>query len=80
MLNYINDDKDLFDRLEENKIEIENALGVKMIWDRLDNSKASRIKYNIKGLNFDNHSNYDELMNRIIDITVKIRDVFKRYI
>lgn len=77
---YINDDKELFDKLYDKKDIIESELGYKLIWDRLDNGKASRIKYNIKGLNFDNHSNYQELMEKIIDNAVKMRDVFKKYI
>ena len=62
------------------KEEIENQLGFELIWDRLDNKKASRIKHTIPGLNFDDHSNYDKLMNQIIDIAVKMRDVFKKYL
>lgn len=77
---YINDNKELFDILHSKKDIIENDLGFKLIWDRLDNGKASRIKYNIKGLNYDNHSNYDELMNKVIDTAVKMRDTFKKYI
>ena len=77
---YINDNKELFDSLYSKKEIIENDLGFKLIWDRLDNGKASRIKYNIKGLNYDNHSNYDELMNKVIDTAVKMRDTFKKYI
>mgnify|MGYP004600310383 FL=1 len=77
---YINDNKELFDSLYLKKDIIENDLGFKLIWDRLDNGKASRIKYNIKGLNYDNHSNYDELMNKVIDTAVKMRDTFKKYI
>lgn len=76
---YINDNKELFDNLSEHKEEIELALGFKMTWDRLDGKKASRIKYYISGLNFDDHSNYDELMNQIIDTAVKMRDVFKKF-
>ena len=76
---YINDSKELFDNLAEHKEEIESALGFNMTWDRLDGKKASRIKYYISGLNFDDHSNYDELMNQIIDTAVKMRDVFKKY-
>ena len=30
--------------------------------------------------NYDNHSNYDELMNKVIDTAVKMRDTFKKYI
>lgn len=77
---YINDSKDLFDSLFDNKEEIEEKLGFNMTWDRLDGKKASRIKYYINGLDFDDHSNYDALMNNIIDIAVKMRDVFKKYI
>ncbi len=77
---YINDDKKLFDKLFAKKDIIEEELGFKLIWDRLDNSKASRIKYNLEGLNFDDHSNYDSLMNEMINISVKMRDTFKKYI
>lgn len=77
---YINDNKELFDILYSKKDIIENDLGFKLIWDRLDNGKASRIKYKIKGLNYDNHSNYDELMNQVIDTAIKMRDTFKKYI
>lgn len=77
---YINDKKELFDSLYKNKAAIEEKLGFEMVWDRLDNKKASRIKYQIPGLDFDDHSNYEELMNRVIDIAVKVRDVFSSYV
>lgn len=77
---YISDNKDLFDKLFSEKENIENELGFKLIWDRLDNGKASRIKYNISGLNFNDHSNYEYLINKSIDTSIKFRDVFKKYI
>lgn len=77
---YISDDKELFDRLLENKNLIEDELGFKLDWQRLDNSKNSRIRYYIHGLDFDNHSNYDELINKTIDLAVVMRDIFKKYI
>ncbi len=77
---YISDNKHLFDMFADHKEEIETELGLKLIWDRLDGKKASRIKYKIQGLNFDDHSNYNELMNQTIDAAVKMRDVFKKYI
>ena len=76
----IKDNKDLFDQLYDHKDEIEKKLGFSLDWARLDNKKASRIKYYIDGLDFNNHSNYEKLMNEIIDIAVKMRDVFKKYI
>lgn len=77
---YITDNKDLFDKLYQKKDEIEADLGFKLDWRRLNNSKASRIVTFIKGLNFDDHSNYNELMNKTIDLAVLMRDTFKRYI
>ena len=77
---YIPDNKKLFDKLFEKKEDIESDLGFKLDWRRLDKSKASRIVYCIKGLNFDDHSNYNELMNKTIDLAVLMRSVFKKYI
>ena len=77
---YITDNKDLFDKLYQKKDEIEADLGFKLDWRRLNNSKASRIVTFIKGLNFDDHSNYNDLMNKTIDLAVLMRDTFKKYI
>lgn len=77
---YITDNKELFDKLYQRKDEIENDLGFKLDWRRLNNGKASRIVIFIKGLNFDDHSNYNELINKTIDLTVLMRDTFKKYI
>ena len=74
---YISDNKNLFDTLYAHKDDIENALAMEFVWDRLDNKKASRIKYDIPGLNFDDHSNYPVLMSEIIEKVVKMRSTFK---
>lgn len=76
---YINDNKELFDRLYAYKDDIEAEIGINFIWDRLDHRKASRIKHCIANLDFDDHSNYDILINQVIDIVIKMRCVFKRY-
>lgn len=77
---YINDNKELFDRLYSISEQIQSELGFNMDWQRLDNKKASRIIYYIEGLNFDNHKNYKELINEVIDEVVKIKEVFRQYI
>lgn len=48
-----------------------------MDWQRLDTAKASRILYRINGLNFDDHSNYDSLIDEAIDKVIKMRSIFK---
>lgn len=77
---YINDNKELFDQLLSEKETVEAELGKSLMWDRLDGKKASRIKYYISGLDFNDHSNYDALMNQTIDIAVKMRDVFRKHL
>ena len=77
---YINDNKDLFDRLYEQKELIESEIGFTFDWRRLDEGKAARVVHYIKGLDFDNHSNYVELMNEVIDKVIAVRKVFKKFI
>jgi hypothetical protein len=77
---YISNNKEVFDDLFSKREEIEQELGFDMTWDRLNNKKASRIKYYIQGLNFDDHSNYEDLMRQAIDTAVKMREVFKKYL
>lgn len=77
---YITDNKKMYDRLFSYKEEIETKMGFPLSWRRLDNKKASRILCTINGLDFDDHSNYPALMNKAIDIAVKMRSVFKPYL
>lgn len=77
---YINDNKELFDKLYLTSEAIQNELGFSMDWQRLDNKKASRIIYYISGLDFDNHENYDELINEVMDKVIAIRDTFRNYL
>lgn len=77
---YISDNKDLFDKLYVSKEEIEAKIGLTLDWQRLDGKKASRIIYKMPGLNFDDHSNYDLLINNMIDKAILFSDVFKKYV
>lgn len=78
---WITNNKEMFDSLFENKEKIENELSCSLNWDRKqDNQKASSITLEIPGLDFDNHSNYEELMQQVIDNVVKMKKVFKKYI
>lgn len=77
---YIDENKEFFDKLYKLSDEIEKDLGFKMDWQRLDDKKASRIIYYILGLDFNNHKNYNDLIDEVIDKAVKIRNVFKKHI
>ena len=72
--------KDLFEKLYLKKDEIEEKLGLTPEWQLLDGKKTSRIIYRIPGLDFNNHSNYDNLMNEMINKAILFVKVFKTYI
>lgn len=75
----IGDNKELFDALLQKKEEIEATMGFGLEWNRLDNKKASYISTYIKGLDFKKQDNYPMLMEQIIDLVLKMRNVFPKY-
>jgi len=77
---YILDNKNLFDHIYEDKEKIESTLQMSFSWERLDGKKASRIKHDVLGLDFSDHSNYPQLMDECIEKILKMRDVFKKYL
>lgn len=77
---YILDNKNLFDHIYEDKEKIENTLQMSFSWERLDGKKTSRIKHDVLGLDFSDHSNYPQLMDECIEKILKMRDVFKKYV
>lgn len=77
---WIPDNKDLYDSLFENKDAIDAEFGSTLVWDRLDDKKASYICTYIKGLDFKKQDNYPELMQSIIDNVVQLRSIMKKYI
>lgn len=76
---WISNNKELFDLMRQRHEEIEADLGEKLIWERLDGKKASRIFLYISGLNFKEQDNYQQLMNDAIDMAVKMKKVFPKY-
>lgn len=76
---WIGDNNALFDSLHQQKAEIEAALGFTLDWNRLDNKKASYICTYINGLDFAKQDNYPVLMEKIIDLVVKMKQVFPKF-
>lgn len=76
---WISNNKDLFDSMQRRHEEIEADLGETLIWERLDGKKASRIFLYIPGLNFKVQDNYRQLMDTAIDMVVKMKKVFPKY-
>lgn len=77
---WIPDNKELYDSLYENKEAIEGKTKLSLIWDRLDDKKASIVCTYIDNLDFNKQDNYSELMNMIIDYVLELRTILKPYI
>ena len=77
---WIPNDKELFDSLLANKDAIEQSIGQKLDWDRLEGKKACVICATIPGLNFNKQDNYQELMNKAIDMVLAFRAAYKPFI
>lgn len=76
---YISDDKDLFKLLYSNKIEIEKELGFGLDWRELPDKKASRILARRKA-NFENKDEWIAQFDWIIDVAIKMKKAFKKYL
>lgn len=76
---YISDDKDLFKLLYSNKIEIEKELGFDLDWRELPDKKASRILARRKA-NFENKEEWIVQFDWIIDVAIKMKKAFKKYL
>ena len=77
---WINNNKELYDSLYSQKDEIESQFGHELVWDRLDNKKASFVCTYINGLDFKKQDNYPALMKTAIETAVSLRDTIKQYI
>ena len=77
---YIRDNKDLYYLLENFKDDIENEAGHSLDWRNSDGSKKAEIVYEIPGLDFDNTSNYDTLMQQILENVVRLKDIYIKYL
>lgn len=69
----------LRDLRKKHKEEIEAVVGRPLIWDR-KTKKASWIAAKVPGLYFDGQSNYGELINKSLDLLLKMQKAFKPYL
>lgn len=76
---YINDDKELFKSLLSHKDEGESVMGFALDWRGLPERKASRIIIE-KAVKFDDQNSWSEQLEYIIDVCMKMKKAFKRYL
>jgi hypothetical protein len=76
---YIDDNKELFDKLYEQKTEIEAALQMVLDWKKLPDKKASRILVRTNG-NIDDATKQNEFFKWFIDTGSKFKNIFSQKI
>lgn len=74
---YISEDKDLFHALLQNKEIIENETGLVFDWRELPERKASRIVLE-KNVSFANKDEWTQQFDWLIDVMLKMKNVFKK--
>lgn len=75
----IPDDKDLYHRICSNKKAIESEMGVPLEWNELPKKKTSRILVS-KTVDFCNKDSWPKQFDWIIDMAVKMKKTFKKYL
>lgn len=76
---YIDEDKDLFHQLHNNKDEIERNTNLKFDWMELPTKKASRILVK-RNTDFSDKNNWAADFEWIMDVMLKVKKEFKKYL
>lgn len=71
------ENKFIFDELEKYKETIERDFGDKLIWERLDDKKACRIKYQKEEVNIFNENDWPVMLEFLVDAMVRLEKAFK---
>jgi Domain of unknown function (DUF4268) len=70
------ENKKIFDSLEQQKQSIEEEFGGTLIWERLDDKRACRIKYQQEGNIFE-PDQWPEMINFMVDAMVRLEKALK---
>ena len=71
--------KEIFTQWQEKRRQIEAELGFALDWRELPDKKASRIIIE-KPVNLDNHDEWNHQFDWIVDVCIKFKKVFKKYL
>lgn len=73
------ENKVIFDALYQNKSEIENITG-NLVWERLENRKASRIKQEIKDISLYEKDDWQKMINFMVGSMLKLEQGMKNHL
>ena len=73
------ENKFIFDELEKRKKKIDQSFGDTLIWQRLNDKKASRIKYELLGVSYFNEEDWPKMVDFMVESMVKLRKSTKSH-
>lgn len=76
--NQKDENKQIFDELVKEKGIIENEFGNTLEWERLDNKKACRIKYEMINRDYFNRDDWDKMIEFMVDNLPKLINTFSK--
>lgn len=74
------ENKKIFDAFAAQKTKIEQEIGSKLEWERMDDKVTSRIKLQINNLSVYNEENHTEIITFLIDSLTRMQPVFEKYV
>ena len=72
--------KETFDKLKQHKAEVEKALGCKLVWQRGDDKKSSKIFVQLDNVSIAEEGDWYRMANFQADWSKKFFDVLVPYI
>lgn len=72
------ENKIIFDELYKQKEQLESVFGDKLEWERLDNKKSCRIRYQKEGVSLYEKEDWDEMIKFLIDGALRMEKAFKK--
>jgi hypothetical protein len=69
--------KKVFDLLYKQKVKIEDVFGGELIWERMNENVTCRIKSELEGVSYFEESDWDKMINFLIDVSVRMEKAFK---
>ena len=76
---WIGNSQKIFDKLHENKEPFESLIGSEVLWNELENKKASRVRC-VYPCDPDDSNRHDEYYQWLIDTSEKLEKAFKKII
>jgi hypothetical protein len=74
------ENKFIFDDLQQRQSEIETKLGESLIWERLDSKKACRIKLELNEVDYFNKDDWQKMFDFMTIAMIKMEKIFREYV